>query len=136
WGHAKDYVEGMWMMMQIDIPDDFVLATGKKISVRRFVELAFHEVGITMEWKGKGIEEKGINKATGDVIVEIDPRYFRPTEVDLLIGDASKAFKKFGWKPKLTIEDLVKEMVASDVKLFEKDKYLMDGGHEVLKFNE
>src|SRR3984957_13489125 len=136
WGHAKDYVEGMWMMMQIDTPDDFVLATGKKISVRRFVELAFIEVGITMEWKGKGIEEKGINKATGDVIVEIDPRYFRPTEVDLLIGDASKAFKKFGWKPKLTIEDLVKEMVASDVKLFEKDKYLMEGGHEVLKFNE
>ncbi len=136
WGHAKDYVEGMWMMMQIDTPDDFVLATGKKISVRRFVELAFIEVGITMEWKGKGIDEKGINKATGEVIVEIDPVYFRPTEVDLLIGDASKAFKAFGWKPKLTIEDLVKEMVASDVKLFEKDKYLMEGGHEVLKFNE
>ncbi|HXP50255.1 MAG TPA: GDP-mannose 4,6-dehydratase, partial [Bacteroidia bacterium] len=136
WGHAKDYVEGMWMMMQIDTPDDFVLATGKKISVRRFVELAFIEVGITMEWKGKGIDEKGINKATGEVIVEIDPRYFRPTEVDLLIGDASKAFKKFGWKPKYTIEDLVKEMVASDVKLFEKDKYLMEGGHEVMKFNE
>src|SRR6201998_2513247 len=136
WGHAKDYVEGMWMMLQENVSDDYVLATGKKISVRRFVELAFIEVGITMEWKGKGIDEKGINKATGEVIVEIDPRYFRPTEVDLLIGDASKAFKKFGWKPKYTIEDLVKEMVASDVKLFEKDKYLMEGGHEVMKFNE
>jgi len=136
WGHAKDYVEGMWMMMQQDVSDDFVLATGKKISVRRFVELAFNEVGITMEWKGKGKDEKGINKATGDVIVEIDPRYFRPTEVDLLIGDASKAKKKLGWTPKLTIEDLVKEMVASDLKLFEKDKYLLEGGHDVLKFNE
>jgi len=136
WGHAKDYVEGMWLMMQQDVADDFVLATGKKISVRRFVELAFDEVGIKMEWKGKGKDEKGINKATGDIILEIDPRYFRPTEVDLLIGDASKAEKKLGWKPKLTIEDLVKEMVASDVKLFEKDKYLMEGGHEVMKFNE
>ncbi|HTA82846.1 MAG TPA: GDP-mannose 4,6-dehydratase [Bacteroidia bacterium] len=136
WGHAKDYVEGMWMMMQQDVSDDFVLATGKKISVRRFVELAFNEVGITMEWKGKGKDEKGINKATGEVIVEIDPRYFRPTEVDLLIGDASKARKKLGWTPKLTIEDLVKEMVASDLKLFEKDKYLLEGGHDVLKFNE
>ena len=136
WGHAKDYVEGMWMMMQQDVSDDFVLATGKKISVRRFVELAFNEVGITMEWKGKGKDEKGIDKATGEVIVEIDPRYFRPTEVDLLIGDASKARKKLGWTPKLTIEDLVKEMVASDLKLFEKDKYLLEGGHDVLKFNE
>ncbi|MGP8217007.1 MAG: GDP-mannose 4,6-dehydratase [Bacteroidia bacterium] len=136
WGHAKDYVEGMWLMMQQDIADDFVLATGKKISVRRFVELAFIEVGIMVEWKGKALHEKGINKATGEVIVEIDPRYFRPTEVDLLIGNASKAYQKLGWKPKLTIEDLVKEMVASDVKLFEKDKYLLEGGHEVMKFNE
>jgi GDPmannose 4,6-dehydratase len=136
WGHAKDYVEGMWMMMQQDVSDDFVLATGKKISVRRFVELAFGEVGITIEWKGKGKDEKGINKADGSTLVEIDPRYFRPTEVDLLIGDASKAFKKLGWKPKYTIEDLVKEMVASDLKLFEKDKYLLEGGHEILKFNE
>jgi len=136
WGHAKDYVEGMWMMMQHSEPDDFVLATGKKISVRRFVELAFNEVGISLEWKGKGIEEKGINKADGSVIIEIDARYFRPTEVDLLLGDASKAKKKLGWVPKLSIEELVKEMVASDVKLFEKDKYLLEGGHEVLKFNE
>lgn len=136
WGHAKDYVEGMWMMMQENVSDDYVLATGKKISVRKFVEMAFAEVGIAMTWQGKGVDEKGIDKISGNTIVEIDPRYFRPTEVDLLVGDASKAFKKFGWKPKLTIEDLVKEMVASDVKLFEKDKYLMEGGHEVMNFNE
>lgn len=136
WGHAKDYVEGMWLMMQHEVADDFVLATGKKISVRRFVELAFKEVGIEIEWKGKAADEKGINKANGEVIIEIDPRYFRPTEVDLLIGDASKANKKLGWKPKHTIEELVKEMVASDVKLFEKDKYLLEGGHEIMKFNE
>jgi GDPmannose 4,6-dehydratase len=136
WGHAKDYVEGMWMMMQYEQPDDFVLATGKKISVRRFVELAFKEVKIDIVWKGKGVAEKGYNKDTGKVVVEIDPRYFRPTEVDLLIGDASKANKKLGWKPKYTIEQMIKEMVISDIKLFEKDKYLLEGGHDILHFNE
>jgi GDPmannose 4,6-dehydratase len=136
WGHAKDYVEGMWMMMQQDQPDDFVLATGKKISVKQFAELAFKEVGISLEWKGKGAHEKGMNASSGEVIVEIDPDYFRPTEVDLLIGDASKAHKKLGWKPKLTIEEMVKEMVASDIKLFEKDKYLLEGGHDIMQFNE
>lgn len=136
WGHAKDYVEGMWMMMQQKTPDDYVLATGKKITVRKFVELAFAEVGITITWTGKGVDEKGINKATGAVIVEVDPRYFRPTEVELLIGDASKAKKDFGWEPKYTLEQLVSEMVISDVKLFERDKYLLDGGHDVMNFHE
>jgi len=136
WGHAKDYVEGMWMMMQETVADDFVLATGIKISVRRFVELSFKEVGIDIIWKGKGVEEKGINKATGDIIIEIDPKYFRPTEVDLLIGNASKAEKKLGWKPKYTIEEMVKEMVASDVRVFERDKYLLEGGHDIMHFNE
>lgn len=136
WGHAKDYVEGMWMMMQQAQADDFVLATGKKISVRKFAELSFKEVGITIEWKGKGVNEKGHNKATGDVLIEIDPKYFRPTEVDLLIGDASKAQKKLGWKPKYTIEEMIKEMVAADVKLFEKDKYLLEGGHDIMHFHE
>lgn len=136
WGHAKDYVEGMWMMMQQKTPDDYVLATGKKITVRKFVELAFAEVGITITWTGKGVDEKGINKATGAVIVEVDPRYFRPTEVELLIGDASKAKKDFGWEPKHTLEQLVSEMVISDVKLFERDKYLLDGGHDVMNFHE
>jgi GDPmannose 4,6-dehydratase len=126
----------MWLMMQQDKPDDYVLATGKKISVRTFIDLAFKEVNIELEWKGSGVDEKGINKATGNVIVEIDPRYFRPSEVDLLVGDASKAKKELGWVPKLTVEQLVKEMVASDVKLFQRDKYLLDGGHSVLSFHE
>ncbi|MDQ3048216.1 MAG: GDP-mannose 4,6-dehydratase [Bacteroidota bacterium] len=136
WGHAKDYVEGMWMMMQQKIADDYVLATGKKITVRKFVELAFAEVNITLKWEGKGVDEKGINAANGKVVVEIDPKYFRPTEVELLIGDASKAKKDFGWEPRHTLEQLVKEMVASDVKLFERDKYLLDGGHDVKNFHE
>jgi GDPmannose 4,6-dehydratase len=136
WGHAKDYVEGMWLMLQQEEADDFVLATGKKVSVKKFVEMAFAEVSISLEWKGKGVDEKGINRANGKTVVEIDPRYFRPTEVDLLIGDASKAKKKLGWEPKHTLEQLVKEMVASDVKLFEKDKYLLEGGHEIKNFHE
>jgi len=136
WGHAKDYVEGMWLMMQQESPDDYVLATGKKITVRKFVELAFLEVGIKLTWTGKGIDEKGIDNTTGKVVVQIDPQYFRPTEVELLIGDASKAKRDFGWEPKHTLEQLVKEMVESDIKLFKKDKYLMDGGHDVMNFNE
>jgi GDPmannose 4,6-dehydratase len=136
WGHAKDYVEGMWLMLQQKEADDYVLATGKKISVKKFVELAFAEVGVELKWEGKGVDEKGINKASGKIIVEIDPKYFRPTEVDLLIGDASKAKKNLGWEPKHSLEQLVKEMVKSDVKLFERDKYLLDGGHDVMNFHE
>lgn len=136
WGHARDYVEGMWLMLQQEKADDFVLATGKKISVRYFIELAFAEVGIEIQWKGKAEEEKGVNKATGKVVVEIDPKYYRPTEVDLLVGDASKAKEKLGWEPKLTVQELVKEMVASDVALFKRDKYLLEGGHSILNFNE
>ncbi len=136
WGHAKDYVEGMWLMMQHDTPEDFVLATGKKVSVRRFVEMSFSEVGIQLRWEGTGVDEKGIDIASGKVVVEIDPRYFRPSEVDLLVGDASKAEKLLGWKPKHSVEELCKEMVASDMRLFEKDKYLLEGGHEIKSFHE
>jgi GDPmannose 4,6-dehydratase len=136
WGHAKDYVEGMWMMLQQKEADDYVLATGKKITVRKFVDLAFAEVGIKLNWEGQGVNEKGIDAASGKVLVEVDPAYFRPTEVDLLIGDASKAKKNMGWEPKHTLEQLVKEMMANDVKLFEKDKYLLDGGHDVMNFHE
>ncbi|MFI5150611.1 MAG: GDP-mannose 4,6-dehydratase [Bacteroidia bacterium] len=136
WGHAKDYVEGMWLMLQQKEADDYVLATGKKVSVRKFVEMAFAETGVSLEWKGKGVDEKGIDKASGKVRVEIDPKYFRPTEVDLLIGDASKAKKHLGWEPKHSLEQLVKEMMASDLKLFEKDKYLLQGGHEIRNFHE
>lgn len=136
WGHAKDYVEGMWLMLQQKQAEDFVLATNKKTTVRRFVEMAFNEVGIKIEWKGQGVDEKGLNAATGKVLVEIDPRYFRPTEVDLLIGDYSKAKEKLGWEPRYTVEELVKEMMACDLKLFEKDKYLLEGGHDIMNFHE
>jgi GDPmannose 4,6-dehydratase len=136
WGHAKDYVEGMWLMLQQETPEDYVLATGKKISVRTFIDWAFSEVGITLEWKGSGIDEKGINKADGKVLVEIDEKYFRPAEVDLLVGDASKAKKNLGWEPKITVEQLCREMVKSDLELFKRDKYLLDGGHKVVSQNE
>lgn len=136
WGHAQDYVEGMWLMLQQKEADDFVLATGKKITVRKFVEMAFAEVGISIEWKGKEINEKGYNKATGKAIVEIDEKYFRPSEVDLLIGDPSKAKKILGWEPKRSVEQLCKEMMASDIALFKRDKYLLEGGHKVLNYKE
>lgn len=136
WGHAKDYVEGMWRMLQHSEPDDFVLATGKKITVRKFIDLAFAEVGIEIEWKGKDVEEKGYDKKTGKVLVEIDEKYFRPAEVDLLVGDASKAKEKLGWVAKYSVEELLKEMVASDLAIFKRDKYLLEGGHEVLNQHE
>ncbi|MCW8898832.1 MAG: GDP-mannose 4,6-dehydratase [Flavobacteriales bacterium] len=136
WGHAKDYVEGMWLMLQQETPEDYVLATGETTSVRDFITMSFNEVGIKMKWEGKGVDEKGINAETGDILIEIDPNYFRPTEVDLLIGDASKAFKNLGWKPKHNLQDLVKDMVKSDVNLFKRDKYLLEGGHDVMNYNE
>ena len=117
WGHARDYVEGMHAILQAEQPDDFVLATGKTRSVREFVELAFAEVGRTLQWRGKGVEESGIDEKTGKVIVRVDPTYFRPTEVDLLIGDASKARAKLGWKPKRSFAQLVREMVAGDLEI-------------------
>ncbi len=136
WGHAKDYVEGMWMMLQHDVPDDYVLATGETYAVRHFVNLAFSEVNIELDWVGEGVDEKGINKATGDVIVEVDPRYFRPTEVDLLIGDPTKAKETFGWSHKHDLQSLVSDMMNSDLELFRRDKYLMEGGHRILDYNE
>src|SRR6202008_2802077 len=115
WGHAKDYVEGMHRILQADQADDFVLATGETRSVREFVELAFAEVGRSIEWRGKGGEEPGVDKRTGKTVVRIDPIYFRPTEVDLLIGDASKAHKKLGWKPRVSFEELVRMMYEHDL---------------------
>ncbi len=136
WGHAKDYVEGMWLMLQQKEADDYVLATGKKISVRRFIEMAFAEVGISIAWEGKGAEEKGIDKKSGKVLVEIDPKYYRPAEVDLLVGDCTKAKQKLGWEAKITVEELCKEMVAADLEVFKRDKYLLDGGHKILNQHE
>ena len=135
WGHAKDYVEGMWRMLQQDEPDDFVLATGIKISVREFISMAFLEVGINLKWQGKGENEKGVDSA-GKVIVEIDPKYYRPAEVDLLIGDASKAKNKLGWVAKCTVAELCKEMVQADLVLFKRDQYLLEGGHKVINQKE
>ncbi|OKO72278.1 MULTISPECIES: GDP-mannose 4,6-dehydratase [unclassified Bradyrhizobium] len=115
WGHARDYVEGMHQILQDDVAEDYVLATGETRAVREFVELAFAEVGRTIEWRGEGVEEIGIDRASGKTVVEIDPAYFRPTEVDLLVGNADKARQKLGWKPKTSFAQLVQEMVASDL---------------------
>ena len=115
WGHAREYVEGMWRMLQQDEPDDYVLATGETTEVRQFVQWAFEDVGIDLEFKGEGVDEKGYDKKTGALIVEVDPRYFRPTEVDLLIGDPTKAKEKLGWVHSTSIRDLAKEMVQADL---------------------
>jgi GDPmannose 4,6-dehydratase len=136
WGHAKDYVEGMWRMLQQSESDDYVLATGRTVTIRSFVDMAFAEVGIDIEWKGEGVEEVGIDKKTGKTLVSVDPRYFRPTEVELLVGDATKAKEKLGWEPSHTLEQLCAEMVASDLALFKRDKYLLDGGHDILNQHE
>ncbi len=117
WGHARDYVEGMWLMLQQDTPDDYILATGKTTTVRSFCERAFACVGIELAWEGTGVEEKGYRKDTGEVVVEVDPRYFRPTEVDVLLGDATKAREKLGWQPRHTLDELIEEMVAHDLEL-------------------
>jgi GDPmannose 4,6-dehydratase len=114
WGHARDFVEGMWLVLQEDEPDDYVLATGEAHSVREFAEKAFAHIGRTIVWRGSGAEEKGIDKSTGDVLIEVDPRYFRPTEVDFLLGDSSKARAKLGWRHKTSFDELVSEMVKAD----------------------
>ena len=116
WGHARDYVEGMWRILQQDKPDDYVLATGENHSVREFVELAFARIGRKLEWRGAGVDETGLDAGTGDVLVRIDARYFRPTEVDSLLGDSKKAFDRLGWRHHTSFAQLVTEMVDSDLK--------------------
>ena len=135
WGHAKDYVEAMWLMLQQDKPEDFVISTGVTTPVREFIRMAFSEVGVELEFKGEGVDEKGIVISSsnpeyqfkiGQVVLQIDPTYFRPTEVDLLIGDNTKAKTKLGWTPKYTLDMLVKEMVQADIEIFKKEKYLLN----------
>lgn len=142
WGHAKDYVEAMWLMLQQETPEDFVIATGVTTSVRELVSMTFQEAGIKLEFSGEGVKEIGVVSGLdssdipldiGTVVVKIDPNYYRPTEVDLLIGDASKCHAKLGWKPKHTLSELVSDMVESDLALFKKDQYLKEGGFDILK---
>ena len=130
WGFAGDYVKAMWMMLQQDKPDDFVIATGVTTSVRDFVSMSFKEVGIDIEWVGSGIDEIGRNAQTGDILVRIDPRYFRPTEVDYLLGDATKAKNILGWQPEVSVQELVRMMVASDLENARRDKLLRDNRYE------
>jgi GDPmannose 4,6-dehydratase len=117
WGHAKEYVRGMWMMLQLDEPEDFVLATGQTTEVRQFVRWAFEDAGIAIEFRGQGSDEKGYCRKTGQCLIEVDPRYFRPTEVDLLIGDPSKAHQKLGWRHETPVRELVREMVTADLEV-------------------
>ncbi|MDT0647421.1 GDP-mannose 4,6-dehydratase [Zunongwangia sp. F260] len=145
WGHAKDYVRMMWMILQAEEAEDWVIATGKTTPVRDFVKMAFAEVGIELKFIGKGVDEKAYVKSCsnpdfqleeGKEILAVDPKYFRPTEVDLLIGDASKAKNKLGWVPEYDLKDLVKEMMESDVKLMQKDQHLKKGGYEIMNYFE
>ena len=122
WGHARDYVEGMWRIVQHETPDDYVLATGEMHSVREFLELAFERVGITLSWTGKGVDEVGIDSGSGETLVAIDPKYFRPTEVDELLGDPSKAYRVLGWKHTISFAELVSEMVDADLKIIEQER--------------
>jgi GDPmannose 4,6-dehydratase len=156
WGHAKDYVEAMWLILQQDSAEDYVIATGITTRVRDFIKMAFAEVGFTLRFNGEGIDEVGILESIdaeryqtalgkefstkefnippiGSILVKVDPSYFRPTEVDLLIGDPTKSKSKLGWQPKYDLKMLVEEMVSSDVKLFQRDIHLVKGGHRILK---
>jgi GDPmannose 4,6-dehydratase len=131
WGYAGDYVELMWLMLQQEEPEDYVIATGTTTSVRDFVSMAFQEAGISLVWEGSGIDEKAFDGATGKTLVEIDPCYFRPSEVDLLIGDPAKARKKLGWSPKVQLPELVNMMVKNDILLAEREAHLKNGGYVV-----
>jgi GDPmannose 4,6-dehydratase len=145
WGHAKDYVEAMYLVLQQDKPDDYVIATGITTEIREFVRMAFNEIGVEIEFKGKGVKEIGyvvscsnkeFNLPAGKQILEVDPQYFRPTEVDLLIGDPSKAKEKLGWQPKYDLNTLIKDMANSDLELMKREKHIAEGGYKTLNYFE
>lgn len=136
WGHAKDYVEMQWLMLQQDEPEDFVIATGVQYSVRDFVDAAAKELDITIRWEGQGVDEKGYCRQTGQCIVAVDPRYFRPTEVETLLGDPSKARQKLGWEPKISFDELVAEMVREDLKAAERDDLCQREGYRTFNYHE
>ena len=145
WGHAKDYIRMMWMILQADEPEDWVIATGKTTSVRDFVKFSFAEVGIELDFIGNGVDEKAVVKScdnpeyqiqVGTEVLSVDPKYYRPTEVDLLVGDPTKANTKLGWIPEYNLKSLVKDMMSSDIKLMKQDQYLKDGGYKTLNFFE
>ena len=130
WGHASDFVEGMWRILQQEVPEDFVLATGVTTTIREFTERSFAEVGISLEWSGNGVDETGRDAKSGNILVSIDPAYFRPTEVDLLIGDASKAREKLGWQPTCNLQQMIEEMIKADLEEARKDQLLQSGGFQ------
>ncbi len=145
WGHARDYVQAMYLMLQQDVPEDYVIATGQSTKVRDFINKAFKELGVEVEYRGTGIKEVGIIKSSsnaefnlpkGKIVIKIDEKYFRPSEVDNLVGDASKAREKLGWIPKYDLDGLIKDMVHADYELFKRDQYLVKGGHKVYNYHE
>jgi len=136
WGHAKDYVEVQWLMLQQDEPDDFCIATGVQYSVRDFVDFAWGHLGKTIRWEGEGMDEKGYDTETGNLIVAVDKRYFRPTEVETLLGDPSKAKEKLGWEPKITLKEMVHEMMENDINIAKRDSLVKKHGFKALDFNE
>jgi GDPmannose 4,6-dehydratase len=136
WGHARDYVEMQWLMLQQDTPDDYVIATGEQHSVKEFIELTASELGLSIRWEGEGVNERGINPANGKTIVAVDPKYFRPTEVETLLGDPSKAKSRLGWVPKISFAELVREMVQSDLEDARRDELCHRAGFRVKNYQE
>ncbi len=136
WGHARDFVEMQWLMLQQDKPDDFVIATGLEYSVRDFINISYEYLGKKVNWEGSGVNEKGFDSDTNALIVAVDPRYFRPTEVDALLGDPSKAKQKLGWSPKISLEDMVNEMMESDINIAKRDSLIKKHGFKAPDFNE
>ncbi|WP_437203128.1 GDP-mannose 4,6-dehydratase [Planctomicrobium sp. SH664] len=136
WGHARDYVEMQWLMLQQDEPEDYVIATGQQYSVREFVDIAARQLGIEIRWEGEGVNERGINTANGECIVAVDPRYFRPTEVETLLGDPTKARTKLGWEPRTTFAELVQEMVEHDLAIAQRDQVVNKAGFKTFNYHE